>query len=119
MASDPLEAMLAAEDFDLNRYVGKVAFQYDSSEELKQHKRRIQALADQTAQKLKQNVYKNYSLFIDTSKEISSLEAEMYQLSHLLHEHETLTHSQQVSWLWIHTNVRDNVHVRVCACYAV
>ena len=90
-----VEGKLASEDFEVQRYIRDVAFRYDSSAELKQHKRRIQGLADQTAQKLKQNVYKNYELFIDTSKEISSLEAEMYQLSHLLHEHEVLTHSIQ------------------------
>ena len=90
-----VEAKLASEDFDVQRYIRDIAYRFDSSAELKQHKRRIQGVADQTAQKLKQNVYKNYELFIDTSKEISSLEAEMYQLSHLLHEHEVLTHNIQ------------------------
>ena len=90
-----LEKQLASEDFDINRHMKWVAFQYDGSAELQQHKKHVQSVADQTAQKLKQNVYQNYALFIDTSKEISSLEAEMYQLSHLLHEHEVLTHNLQ------------------------
>lgn len=90
-----LEKQLASEEFDIGRHMKHVAFHYDGSTELKQHKKRVQGVADQTAQKLKQNVYQNYALFIDTSKEISSLEAEMYQLSHLLHEHEVLTHSLQ------------------------
>lgn len=93
--SQDLESQLASEKFELASYIKEVACSYDSIPELKQHKRRIATVAEQTAQKLKHNVYKNYELFIDTSKEISSLEAEMYQLSHFLHEHESLTQSLQ------------------------
>ena len=89
------ESRLASETFDLQSYIRDVVVRYDSSAELKQHKRKVQGVAEQTAHKLKQNVYKNYELFIDTSKEISSLEGEMYQLSHLLHEHEVLIHTLQ------------------------
>lgn len=35
---------------------------------------------------LKQNVYQNYVQFIETAKEISHLESEMYQLSQILSE---------------------------------
>ena len=90
-----LEDRLSASDFDTNHYIKDVAFQYDSSEELHRHKKQIQGIADRTAQKLKTNVYNNYALFIDTSREISSLEAEMYQLSHMLNEHQVLTASIQ------------------------
>lgn len=90
-----LESRLASENFDCASYIRDVACSHDSGPELKQHRRRIQLLAAQTAQKLKHNVYKNYELFIDTSKEISSLETDMYQLSHLLHEHESLTQTLQ------------------------
>ena len=90
-----LEDRLSASDFDTNHYIKDVAFKYDSSDELHRHKRQIQGVADRTAQKLKHNVYNNYALFIDTSREISSLEAEMYQLSHMLHEHQVLTASIQ------------------------
>ena len=90
-----LEDKLSSEIFDSAEYIKDVACEYDSSDTLRQHKKQIQALAEQTAQKLKQNVYQNYALFIDTSKEISSLEIEMYQLNHLLHEHEVLTHKLQ------------------------
>ena len=34
-------------------------------------KQNVQILADETAQALKKNVYKNYSQFIETAKEIS------------------------------------------------
>ena len=86
-----VEDKLTSESFDVHTYIRDVAREMDSSMELKRHKRAIQEVAEHTAQKLKQNVYQNYALFINTSKEISSLEAEMYQLSHMLNEHESLT----------------------------
>ena len=91
-----LEDKLSSDIFDSAEYIKEVACEYDSGDALRQHKKQILALAEKTAQKLKQNVYQNYALFIDTSKEISSLETEMYQLNHLLHEHEVLTHNLQV-----------------------
>lgn len=86
-----VESKLSSDMFDVHAYIRDVSKAMDSSTEVKRHKRSIQEIAEQTAQKLKQNVYQNYSLFINTSKEISSLEAEMYQLSHMLNEHESLT----------------------------
>ena len=86
-----VEDKLTSESFDVHTYIRDVAREMDSSMELKRHKRAIQEVAEHTSQKLKQNVYQNYALFINTSKEISSLEAEMYQLSHMLNEHESLT----------------------------
>lgn len=53
----------------------------------------VQNLADETNAQLKKNVYKNYILFIDTAKEISYLKSEMYQLSHMLTEQQTLLSS--------------------------
>ena len=89
--SKDLEKQLSSAEFDKNAYLKQVAFNFDSADELEKHKKEIQLVADRTAHKLKQNVYQNYSLFIDTSREISSLEAEMYQLSHLLNDHQVLT----------------------------
>ena len=86
-----VEHKLSSDIFEVHTYIRDVSKAMDSSTEVKRHKRSIQEIAEQTAQKLKQNVYQNYSLFINTSKEISSLEAEMYQLSHMLNEHESLT----------------------------
>lgn len=54
--------------------------------ELLQRKAKIQAISDQTSSTLKRHVYENYKQFIDTSHEISHLESEMYQLSHILIE---------------------------------
>ena len=90
-----VESRLGSEKFDLSSYIRDVVGKYDSSAEIKQHKQKVQKVAEKTSKELKQNVYKNYELFIDTSKEISSLEAEMYQLSHLLHEHKKLTDALQ------------------------
>lgn len=86
-----VEPKLSSELFDVHTYIRDVAREMDSSMEVKRHKRAVQEVAEHTAQQLKQNVYQNYALFINTSKEISSLEAEMYQLSHMLNEHESLT----------------------------
>ena len=90
-----LEACMGTENFDVRQFVKDVAGSYDSAQEWNQHKKRVQNLADRTAQQLKQNVFKNYVPFIDSSKEISSLESEMYQLSHSLHEQTVLTRSLQ------------------------
>lgn len=46
----------------------------------------VQSCADETNTQLKKNVYKNYQLFIDTSKEISFLKSEMSQLNRYLNE---------------------------------
>ena len=93
--SRELEKQLSSKDFDKSAYLRQVAFNFDSAEDLEKHKKEIQLVAERTAQKLKQNVYQNYALFIDTSREISSLEAEMYQLSHLLNDHKVLTKAIQ------------------------
>nr|SVE84119.1 EOG090X021B [Daphnia pulex] len=58
--------------------------------DLLQHRQKIQALSEETNQYLKKNVYQNYMQFIETAKEISYLESEMYQLSHLLTEQRSL-----------------------------
>lgn len=50
-------------------------------------KRQIQEFADHTNSQLKKNVYQNYSLFIESSREISTLKEEMKQLNTLL-EHQ-------------------------------
>lgn len=55
-----------------------------------QRKAKIQTFSDQTSSALKKHVYENYMKFIDTAKEISHLESEMYQLSHILIEQRNL-----------------------------
>lgn len=60
------------------------------ADELRQQRSKIQVLADKTSAQLKKNVYQNYMQFIETAKEISHLESEMYQLSQLLGEQRSL-----------------------------
>uniref|UniRef100_A0A182J9I1 Exocyst component Exo84 C-terminal domain-containing protein n=1 Tax=Anopheles atroparvus TaxID=41427 RepID=A0A182J9I1_ANOAO len=51
---------------------------------LLQTKQKIQSLSETVSSTLKKHVYENYMQFIETAKEISHLESEMYQLSHIL-----------------------------------
>jgi hypothetical protein len=48
-------------------------------EEVLAHRKLIQDLSDETSTQLKHNVYQNYSQFIETAKEISHLESDMYR----------------------------------------
>ena len=50
----------------------------------------LQTLSESTHSQLKKNVYQNYRQFIDTAKEISFLESEMYQLSHMITDQRNL-----------------------------
>ncbi|XP_020606527.1 exocyst complex component 8-like isoform X2 [Orbicella faveolata] len=81
--------------FDPEKYVRDLSAQCDTDAELQDHRKRIQTLSEETAVSLKKNVYKNYMQFIETSKEISYLEAEMYQLGHFLAEQKSILSSQQ------------------------
>ena len=83
-----LARVLSKQDFDPDHFVSK---QTEAGEEqLLNTKQKIHILSDETAHALKQNVYRNYSQFIETAKEISILEGEMYQLSHILTEEKSL-----------------------------
>ncbi|XP_026465059.1 exocyst complex component 8 [Ctenocephalides felis] len=77
-------------DFNADEYVKELTQKCIGGQELQQEKVKIQALSDETANSLKKNVYQNYMQFIETAKEISHLESEMYQLSHLLGEQKVL-----------------------------
>ncbi|XP_067876311.1 exocyst complex component 8 [Heterodontus francisci] len=89
MAADgasKLRRQLEASRFEPALYVKQLSQQSDGDRDLQEHRHKIQSLADETAQNLKKNVYKNYRQFIETAREISYLESEMYQLSHILTE---------------------------------
>ncbi|KAM6218236.1 exocyst complex component 8 [Rhynchocyon petersi] len=81
-----LRRQLESPGFEARLYVKQLSQQSDGDRDLQEHRQRIQALAEETAQNLKRNVYQNYRQFIETAREISYLESEMYQLSHLLTE---------------------------------
>lgn len=88
-----LRKQLESPNFDPQNYVKQLSQQSDGDRDLQEHRQKIQNLADETAQNLKKNVYKNYRQFIETAKEISYLESEMYQLSHILTEQKSIMES--------------------------
>ncbi|VTJ80081.1 Hypothetical predicted protein, partial [Marmota monax] len=81
-----LRRQLESGGFEARLYVKQLSQQSDGDRDLQEHRQHVQALAEETAQNLKRNVYQNYRQFIETAREISYLESEMYQLSHLLTE---------------------------------
>ncbi|EFX81943.1 hypothetical protein DAPPUDRAFT_195921 [Daphnia pulex] len=88
--SDLLSRKLGAPGFSAEIYVKELTQSTVGGHDLLQHRQKIQALSEETNQYLKKNVYQNYMQFIETAKEISYLESEMYQLSHLLTEQRSL-----------------------------
>ncbi|KAM8847130.1 exocyst complex component 8 [Synchiropus picturatus] len=94
-----LRKLLESPNFDPQNYVKQLSQQSDGDRDLQEHRQKIQNLADETAQNLKKNVYKNYRQFIETAKEISYLESEMYQLSHILTEQKSIMESVTQSLL--------------------
>uniref|UniRef100_A0A0A9YHQ1 Exocyst complex component 8 n=1 Tax=Lygus hesperus TaxID=30085 RepID=A0A0A9YHQ1_LYGHE len=89
MSIDQLKKF-GSQDFNPEKYVKEVSQVCVGGPELLRHKTKIQLFAEETSQALKKNVYKNYMQFIETAREISHLEGEMYQLSHLLSEQRAL-----------------------------
>ncbi|XP_029157447.1 exocyst complex component 8 [Nylanderia fulva] len=90
MADNNLAKVFAAEDFNPEKFVKELSAQCIGADELRQQRAKIQELANNTSAQLKRNVYQNYMQFIETAKEISHLESEMYQLSQLLSEQRAL-----------------------------
>jgi len=91
-----LAKKFSAPDFNAEDYVKGVLAKCDIYRTIYDQRNNIQQLGEETAVSLKKNVYRNYRQFIDTAKEISYLEAEMYQLSHLLTEQKS-TLAEQIS----------------------
>uniref|UniRef100_A0A8D0H8N3 Exocyst complex component 8 n=1 Tax=Sphenodon punctatus TaxID=8508 RepID=A0A8D0H8N3_SPHPU len=88
-----LRRHLESGSFAAGEYVKQLSQQSDGDRDLQEHRQRIQALSEETAQSLKRNVYQNYRQFIETAREISYLESEMYQLSHILTEQKGILES--------------------------
>ncbi|EFN78206.1 exocyst complex component 8 [Harpegnathos saltator] len=88
--TDNLAKVFTAEDFNPEKFVKELSAQCVGADELRQQRAKIQELANNTSAQLKRNVYQNYMQFIETAKEISHLESEMYQLSQLLSEQRAL-----------------------------
>ncbi|XP_015437491.1 PREDICTED: exocyst complex component 8 [Dufourea novaeangliae] len=88
--ADSLAKVFATEDFNPDKFVKELSAQCVGADELRQQRVKIQELSNNTSAQLKRNVYQNYMQFIETAKEISHLESEMYQLSQLLSEQRSL-----------------------------
>lgn len=88
--ANSLAKVFATEDFNPEKFVKELSAQCIGADELRQQRAKIQELANNTSAQLKRNVYQNYMQFIETAKEISHLESEMYQLSQLLGEQRSL-----------------------------
>ena len=85
-----LTRKLGAGDYDPVKYVAEISQRCVGGEEVHAQRKVIQAVADETNNQLKKNVYQNYSQFIETAKEISHLETDMYRLSHMITEQRKL-----------------------------
>uniref|UniRef100_A0A182M0A6 Exocyst component Exo84 C-terminal domain-containing protein n=1 Tax=Anopheles culicifacies TaxID=139723 RepID=A0A182M0A6_9DIPT len=83
-------AVFEKDNFNAEKYVKNLVQDCVGGPELQQTKQKIQALSDTVSSTLKKHVYENYMQFIETAKEISHLESEMYQLSHILIEQRNL-----------------------------
>ncbi|XP_066935290.1 exocyst complex component 8-like [Clytia hemisphaerica] len=94
VSSPVLAKKFSAPDFNPEDYVKTILSKCDIYRTLFDQRNNIQKLGEETAVSLKKNVYRNYKQFIDTAKEISYLEAEMYQLSHLLTEQKSILADQ-------------------------
>ncbi len=81
-----LRRKLAAADYEPEIYVREIAARCVGGHELHLQRANIAALSEDTHAQLKKNVYQNYGQFMNTAKEISFLESEMYQLSHMITE---------------------------------
>ena len=90
VSSPVLAKTFSTSDFNAEEYVKGILSECDIYRVLYDKRSSIQKLGEETAVSLKKNVYRNYRQFIDTAKEISYLEAEMYQLSHLLTEQKSI-----------------------------
>lgn len=88
-----LTRKLGASDYDPERYVSEISQTCVGGEEIVNQRKTIQTLSDETSNQLKKNVYQNYSQFIETAKEISFLETDMYRLSHMITEQRKLLSS--------------------------
>lgn len=60
-------------------------------------KRRMHLIASEAKSDLKQNVYRNHTKFIETGKQVSSLESEVYQLHTLLADERQLLNTMKES----------------------
>ncbi|CAF0909120.1 unnamed protein product [Adineta steineri] len=76
--------------FEPESFVQSIASKSIGSTDLMNMKRRMHLISSEAKTELKQNVYRNHTKFIETAKEVSSLESEVYQLHSLLADEKQL-----------------------------
>lgn len=97
------------ETFDSDKYVKKIVAEKIYASDLVEIKEKLNRNAQQTAEEIKHSVYKNYTNFMETAKEVGHLEGKMSLLRQSLDEQtkllqlfkslstNTMTHSQTES----------------------
>ncbi|CAF1391660.1 unnamed protein product [Adineta steineri] len=89
--ADPsFRARLLEPKFEPESFIGSIASQSIGSTDLVNMKRRMYLIASEAKMDLKQNIYRNHTKFIETAKQVSSLESEVYQLHTLLADEQQL-----------------------------
>ncbi|CAF0815442.1 unnamed protein product [Adineta ricciae] len=76
--------------FEPESFVQSIASKSIGSADLMNMKRRMHLISSEAKTELKHNVYRNHTKFIETAKEVSSLESEVYQLHSLLADEKQL-----------------------------
>ena len=78
------------EYFNADTFVKKIAAESVYSSSIADTKEKLNRSAQQTAEEIKQSVYKNYTNFMDTAKEVGHLEGKMNQMRQSLDEQRKL-----------------------------
>ncbi|VDK65148.1 unnamed protein product [Onchocerca ochengi] len=91
-----IDDQFGEEDFDPISYVRdqlKEMKDGDETRQLQAFRMRLNAINAQSSESMKKSVFLNYKKFIDTAKEVSHLEREIYELSSLLSDQRMLIES--------------------------
>ena len=78
------------EYFNADTFVKKIAAESVYSSSIAETKEKLNRSAQQTAEEIKQSVYKNYTNFMETAKEVGHLEGKMTQMRQSLEEQRKL-----------------------------
>jgi hypothetical protein len=76
--------------FDVDKYVEKIVAESIYASNIIDTKDKLNRCAQQTSEEIKQSVYKNYTNFMETAKEVGHLEGKMSQLRQSLDEQRKL-----------------------------
>ncbi len=82
--------LFESDTFDVDAYVKKVAADAVYASSITDVKDRLQRVAAQTGEEIKNSVFKNYANIMETSREVGHLEGKMSQLRQSLEEQRKL-----------------------------